>query len=222
MSRPVVLVAAGGLARETLEAVRAGDGLRCVGVLDDDPALAATRVLGVPVLGGLPVLGERPDVTVVLCAGAGSVRGRLATRLGLGDERYATVVHPSVSVPASCTVGAGSILLAGVVLTASVTIGRHVAVMPHVSLTHDVVVEDCVTLCAGASVAGSVRLGAGSYVGMHASIREGLVVGAGATVGMGAVVLGDVPAGETWVGNPARPLAAVERRRRLAVHGGRR
>lgn len=43
-------------------------------------------------------------------------------------------------------------------------------------------------------------------IGANATIGPGLRIGQGATIGMGAVVTKDVPAGETWVGNPARPL----------------
>ena len=44
----------------------------------------------------------------------------------------------------------------------------------------------------------------GASIGANATILCGITIGAGAMVGAGSVVLEDVPAGETWVGNPAR------------------
>lgn len=44
-------------------------------------------------------------------------------------------------------------------------------------------------------------------IGMGALIGPGITIGKGATIGMGAVVLRNVPAGQTWVGNPARPIS---------------
>lgn len=204
----LILVTAGGLARETAAAARAG-GHRVAGFLDDDPALRGKAVDGHPVLGGTADAAGPLTGRLVLCAGAGRTRRVLAAALaarGIGDERYATVVHPAASVAPSCRIGAGSILLAGVVLTASVTLGRHVAVMPNAVLTHDDALADFVTVCAGAALAGNVRVAEGAYLGAGCLIREGRAVGAGATVGMGAVVLSDVPAGEVWAGNPARRL----------------
>lgn len=205
MSRRLVLVAAGGLGRETAEAARAaGDDV--IGFVDDDPERHGTLVEGVPVLGGLPAVQDHPGATLVLCPGQGAARAALVARLqamGVSDERYGTVVHPTVAVPASCPVAAGSVLLAGVVLTASVRVGRHVVVMPNVTLTHDDVVEDFATICAGVHLGGGVRIGRAAYVGMAASVRQGVRVGPGAVVGMGSAVLRDVPAGQTWWGVPA-------------------
>ena len=206
MSRALLLIGAGGLARETAEAVRARgvDGL--VGFLDDDPALWGTSLDDLPVLGGISALPDHPDAQIVLCPGSGRSRAAIAARLGLPDERYATVVHPGVLVPASCTVGVGTVLLAGVVLTTAVTVGRHVVVMPGSVLTHDVVLEDAATLCARVALAGGVRIRGAAYLGAGCLVREHVNVGLEATVGMGAVVLRDVPDGEVWAGVPARRL----------------
>lgn len=43
-------------------------------------------------------------------------------------------------------------------------------------------------------------------IGMGAIIACGVTIGEGARIGMGAVVTKSVPAGETWVGNPAKKL----------------
>jgi sugar O-acyltransferase (sialic acid O-acetyltransferase NeuD family) len=202
----LVVVAASGLGRETIEAARAQGTYRVRAILDDDPRRTGAYESGVEVVGGIDALARFPAARVVICVGKGSSRANLAARLALPDERYATVIHPSVDVPGSCRIGAGSVLLAGSVLTASVTIGQHVVLMPRVVLTHDDVVADFATLCAGATFGGAVHIGPRSYIGMSASVREGCRIGADALVGMGAVVLSDVAEADTVVGNPAAPL----------------
>ena len=44
----------------------------------------------------------------------------------------------------------------------------------------------------------------GASVGANATILPGVSIGSGAIVGAGAVVTKDIPAGELWLGNPAR------------------
>jgi sugar O-acyltransferase (sialic acid O-acetyltransferase NeuD family) len=212
VSTPIVLIAASGLAREVAEAVRAAGSHRLVAILDDDPARVGTFVQGIPVTGFVETANEHPDALFVICAGSGAARSAIADRLGaagIGAERFATVVHPSVFVPGSCLVGAGSILLASVVLTADVTIGAHVVVMPRVALTHDDVVDDYATLCAAVTLGGEVHVGYAAYLGMSSCIRQRLTVGDGSVLGMGSVLLSDLPAGETWVGAPAHPIPSL-------------
>ena len=209
----LVIIGAGGFARETAQAVQDAGEFKLLGHLDDNPALHSTEVDGVPVLGGCDLVHDLPGVRVVICVGNPrdyAARARLVRRLGLPADRYATVIHPTAAVSATSEVGPGSVLLAHCVLTAAVRVGTHVAVMPHVVLTHDDVVDDFATLAAGVRLGGSVRLERGAYVGSGALVREGTTVGAWSLVGMGSAVLGDVPPGEVWVGSPARRLREAD------------
>ncbi|QWF79790.1 NeuD/PglB/VioB family sugar acetyltransferase [Amycolatopsis sp. CA-230715] len=208
--RELLLVGAGGLAREVLAAVRARPGVWApLGMLDDSAARHGSTVDGVPVLGGSELVHEHPDAAVVVCV-ANSARpaGRLAVarKLGLPDERWATVVHPAASVPEGASLGPGTVLLAGTVLTTPLRVGAHVLAMPHVLLTHDDEIADGVTFAGRATLAGGVRVGESAYLGQGSMIREGVTIGAEAVIGMGAVVLSDVPAGQVWAGVPAKKL----------------
>jgi sugar O-acyltransferase (sialic acid O-acetyltransferase NeuD family) len=208
----LVIVGAGGFARETAQAVADTGEFELLGHLDDNADLHGTDVDGVPVLGGCDLVHELPGARVVICVGNPrdyAVRARLVRRLGLSEDRYATVVHPAAVVSATSRIGPGSVLLAHCVLTAAVRVGAHVAVMPHVVLTHDDVVEDYATLTSGVRLGGGVRLERGAYVCSGALVREGTTVGAWSQIGMGSAVLDDVPPGEVWVGSPARRLRAA-------------
>jgi len=48
-------------------------------------------------------------------------------------------------------------------------------------------------------------------IGSNVTILGGITIGRGAVIGAGSVVTKDVPAGETWVGNPAKFLKQVKR-----------
>jgi sugar O-acyltransferase (sialic acid O-acetyltransferase NeuD family) len=205
----LLMVGAGGLAREAAAIAEVSHHQGPLGVVDDNPALWGTLHGTTPVVGSVDLAVAAVDHDVVLTMGQGRVRHDVAARLGrlgLDPGRYVSLIHPRVLLPDGCSIGRGSIALDAVVLTADVEVGRHVVLMPHVTLTHGCTVQDFATLCAGVSLGGDVEVGEAAYIGMNASVREGVRIGAGATVGMGSVVLADVPAGETWVGAPARPI----------------
>ena len=210
---PLLLIGAGGLAREALATIAAVNEVRprwtVLGLLDDAPEKHGTLVDGAEVLGPVDLVHEHPDAQVLICTASPARRDsrvRIARRLGFDDERYATLVHPRASIAAGVELGVGTMVFACAVITAPQRVGRFVLAMPHVLLTHDDAVSDGVTLAGRAALAGAVRVGESAYIGSGALVREGLTIGAGALVGMGSVVLRDVPAGETWAGVPAREL----------------
>lgn len=206
----LVLIGATGLAREVLAVECASGRYDDAVVVDDRPALWGSEIHGATVIGPLAAAVPAQTGDLVVCAEHPVERQEVAERLfalGVAADRWTTVIHPSIDVPPTCTVGAGSILLAGVVLTADVQLHRHVVVMPNAVLSYDTLVWDHAMIGAGAALGGDVRVGQAATVGMNASVRSGVRIGSDATLGMGSVLLEDLPPGETWAGVPAEPLA---------------
>lgn len=201
----VILVAASGLARETLESIRQTGDHKVVGILDDNHRTHGQLLGGVPVLGGLELAAERTEKLLV-CAGKGSARQGIVERLNVERTRYATHVHGSAVLGGSVKPGAGSIILAGCVATTDIQLGRHVVLMPNVVLTHDNVLGDYVTMAAGSALAGGVHVGNRAYIGTNATVREHVRIGNSAVLGMASALLKDLPAHQVWAGNPARQL----------------
>jgi sugar O-acyltransferase (sialic acid O-acetyltransferase NeuD family) len=220
--RPLAIVGAGGLGRETLAAVRAVNAVEPtwtpIGFFDDKLETQGTVLDGLPVVGPISALEELlrngMRAQCIVCTGrpgATASRAVLAERVQDAGGTFATVVHPGASLAIGTTVGAGSILFAGVVTTTPLHLGRLVVAMPNVVFTHDDEIGDVTTFGANVSLSGGVRVEEGAYVGAGAAVRENLTVGSNSLVGMGSVVTHDVPADEVWVGNPARCFMTATR-----------
>jgi len=214
--RPLLIIGAGGLGRETLVAARAVNDVTptwtIIGFLDDDPNIEGHVIDGVPVIGPTSAAAGYPHAAAVVTIGNPdnfTTRRRIVSKLHLDVGRWATIIHPAAVIARGTHVGPGSVILAGAVTTSPVCIGAHVVVMPAVVLTHDDVVADYATLASGARLAGRVTVGEGAYVGAGALVRERRTIGAWSLVGMGAAVTTDVPAGEVWAGVPAHRLRRV-------------
>lgn len=206
----LILVAATGLARDVMAVVRSGEDFDLLGILDEDPARTGGALDGAHILGGLDQVRRYPQAHLAVCLENGAARAgavaRLA-RLGVGPNRFATIVHPSAAVPEGCTVGEGSIILANVVMTAAVTLGRHVVAMPRATFAHGDVAEDYTTFGAAAVLGAYVTVGRASCLGLHSSVRHHCRIGAGALIANGAAVISDVHEDQIVAGVPAHPIA---------------
>lgn len=209
----LILVGAGGTCADVLAIIEALNAreprFRCLGLLDDNPALQGASRYGLPVLGPLVAPVGHAHAAFVDCLGSPrnhSRREALLLERGLPPEQFQTLVAPSAFVAPSCRLGAGCIVYPNVVLMAGVTLGAHVTVLANTVMNHEVHVGDFSIVASGVNLSGGVRVGRACYLGAGSSLIQEVAVGDGALVGMGSVVIRDVAPGTVVVGNPARPL----------------
>lgn len=197
---PIHIVGAGGLGRETLDALFACGHTSDAIVLVDDH-LTADEVHGVPV--------RRPDDlreegTFVVAVADPRIRRRLTTRLIDRGLLPTAVVHPRATLAHDVSIPAGAIVLANAFVSTGATLAAHTQVHYNATVGHDTTLHDFVTVLPGANVAGNVVLNEDATVGSNASVLQGLIVGARTFVGAGAVVTKNHPPDRVLVGVPAR------------------
>jgi UDP-3-O-[3-hydroxymyristoyl] glucosamine N-acyltransferase len=107
------------------------------------------------------------------------------------------VIEDDVEIGANTTIDRGSI--------DDTVIGRGTKIDNLVQIAHNVRVGKLCLILSQVGIAGSARLGDGVVLGGQAGIAGHHVIGDGARIAGQAGVFGDVPAGETWSGYPARP-----------------
>lgn len=196
---------AGGAGRGVMplvrQAARNDDSLQFV-----DDGRAGETVNGHLVVGFADFASLNGDRQIAIAVADGRIRARLAEQCATAGVAFLSVMADNVVVMDDVDLGEGAILSPFVTLTSNIRIGRHFHANLYSYVEHDCVIGDFVTFAPSVRCNGNVTIGDYAYIGSNAVLRQGVRVGPGAVIGMGAVVTKDVPAGETWVGNPARPL----------------
>lgn len=205
---PAVAVIGGGGHAKVVLATLAALGVAVEAVLDDDPRLVGTRLLGVEVGGPAGRLAAMEVRRAVVAVGDNRARRRLVERLQaeVPDVLWVSATHPAAVVHETVALGPGSVVFAGAVVQPEAAIGAHVIVNTAASVDHDCRLGDFVHVAPGARLAGGVEVGEGAMLGIGCQVMPGVRIGAWATVGAGATVIGDVGDGSTVVGTPARGL----------------
>jgi len=136
-----------------------------------------------------------------------------STHIGHGTRVWQfTVILKNAVIGRDCNI------CSHVFIENNVTLGNNVTIKAGVQLYDGCVVEDDVFIGPNATFTNDKAprsrnagfsclvtiLKKGCSIGANSTILPGITIGEGAMIGAGAVVTKNVPAGETWIGNPAK------------------
>ncbi len=176
---------------------------------------------GVVVAAGVVVGAETvlyPNVVLYRGTSVGSrVRIHAGAVIGADGFRFHATPSGLVKIPHvggvfiddDVEIGANTCIDRG--MLADTRIGRGAKIDNAVQIGHNCVVEPGAILVAQVGLAGSVTIGAGAILAGQVGVKDHVTIGAGARIGARSAVHGDVPAGETWLGEPARPAREAMR-----------
>lgn len=120
-------------------------------------------------------------------------------------------------------IGTGCNICANVLIENEVVVGNDVTVKSGVQLWDGVTLEDNVFVGPNVTFTNDLFprsknpdwklsktvVKKGASIGANSTIICGVTIGEGAMIGAGSVVTKDVPAGEVWIGNPAKFLRKI-------------
>ncbi len=204
--KDIIIIGLGGFAKEIIwlaeECNRNVIGLLCESVDD-----VSTEFFGKPVLGIQSTWTDYPDCEFIVGVGSPAIRKLIVSELEeQGKPDYATLIHPSVKMSSTVSVGTGTMICAGCILTVDISIGQHCIFNLNSTVGHEVVIEDYVTVAPIVAMSGNVTIESLVEIGTGAMIRQGLTMHKGSMLGMGGVLTKNMPKYKLYAGNPAKLL----------------
>jgi len=206
----------GAIAAQSIAALAAGGEEIALHGFLNDVLPHGTQICGAPVLGPFAGWRDLPNDVAFLAplhkADDMPMRVEIVRRLGIPDERWATVVDPRTAIAGDAAIGRGCFVGPFATVGPGARLGMHCVVRGGAHVSHDCRIGDFVFVGANAVVCGFAAVQSGAYIAPNATIRDRCQVGTFAVVGLGSVVVKDLPDFVVAAGTPAQHVGDVARR----------
>lgn len=191
-NKRLFIYGAGGLGREVVELAKQAVPSFELAFIDD---AQPSDYLGIPVFSYEEACqyAQKAPASAVIATGEPTVVRRLKQRLETAGIALQTLIHPSVHIPESCTVGSGVVVQDRVYIGPNVFLGDASYINFSCAIGHDTHIGDCTNISFGALLGGTCSIGEDTYVGCGATIRDEVKIGSNSIIGLGSLVTKDIP-----------------------------
>jgi sugar O-acyltransferase (sialic acid O-acetyltransferase NeuD family) len=206
----MLIIGAGGLAKEVLEIFHQKDKLGNLYFYDD-----VTNDLPEKLYGQFEIISNMDDAIELFkndnrfTVGIGNPRLRkmMCEKFMNAGGRLVSAISPSAHIGSyETSIAEGCIIMTGTVVTNNVSIGKNCLINPNCVISHDSAIKNNVEISPGVKITGHCYIDEDCSVGTGAILLPKVRLGKNVTVGAGAVVTRNVEDGLTVVGIPAKPI----------------
>lgn len=180
---------------------------------DDNKSKHGNYINSIPVLGNIDF--EKIDIknkNFVVAIGDNEIRRNISTNIIQRGGVLPTLIHPSVIISESATIGKGCILHANSFVWTNVVIEDFTIVSVNSNIAHHTTLHTGSFVSTGCNIGANIDVGQNSFIGMGATLMTGIEsVGEWSIVGAGSVVIRNVPEYTTVAGNPAKTIKMTDR-----------
>jgi sugar O-acyltransferase (sialic acid O-acetyltransferase NeuD family) len=187
-----------------------GSSFQLKGFLDDNPGKQGKEFCGLPVVGGVDMLKELPDVAIVVGIAFPKIKIEIIKRLeGLGHFCFPTLISPNSWVSDGVRLGLGNIIYPGVSINYGTLIGDFVVINMNCAIGHDVSIGNYVSIAPGVNLGGSTIIGNGVELGIGSATKQSIKIHDNSIVGGQSMVIVDVPENSIVAGIPAKKIKGL-------------
>lgn len=206
----IVIIGAGGVGKEAaliIEQINEyQNAWNILGFVDDNASLHNKVINGYLVLGGTNHINDFENIYTVCAIADYQIKKRIVSCVNNSKIKFANIIHPSVHIPKTTSIGEDVIIYANVIISTNISIGNHVIICPKCGIGHETAIEDYVSLLWNVNISGNDLIEEGCLVGSGSTVIQNKKICRGSTIGAGSVVIRDIPENCVAVGCPAKSI----------------
>lgn len=206
----LLIIGARGWGREVYDiakaCVDAGADFSIKGFLDDKADALNGHENYPPIIGPVETYEIQKEDVFICALGDVNYKKQYAENILNKGGKFVSLIHPTAVIGTNAKVGKGCVIGAFANISNDTRIGDFVTMSVRSGIGHDTIIGNYSHIGGNCCVSGFVTIG--DFVTMHPGcvMVPHRKIGDNAVVGTGSVVLGNVKAGTTVFGNPAKRI----------------
>ncbi len=213
--KDIIILGAGGAGMDLISTIHAINRINplwnILGYLDDNPSILGKSVIGYQILGTIDECIKYPNaffISSIAHPKNRELRRTIFERVTKHGLKFATLIHPNVTIFEDVEIGEGSVIRANSLLGSGAKLGKNVSVSTGCMVNHEVIVGDHTTMSSGVVIASGVYIGTDVYIGCGVRTAHDIKIESDIVIGVGAAVISNIDnkISDTWVGVPAKPI----------------